>query len=279
MQWVVVMLLLTDAGALDYAPCRYGTSRAVFRGPARDVSGSYVAMLGGTQTFGKYVSAPYPALVEREIGQQVVNLGGLGAGPDFYLEDQAALRIAAEACLAVVQIPGAEAMSNPFYTVHSRRNDRILTPTPALRALFPEVDFTETLFARHLLTVLDKADPDRFQTVVTGLKTNWLSTMRQLLVHLPLRRVLLWLAEGMPPKVATGLVGSGPLLVDEGMIVSVLQPGTRLVTAIPSVAARASGVKDMLFPETEAMQANSLPGGAVHAEIAARLSPMIAELL
>lgn len=279
MQWVVVMLLLTDAGALDYAPCRYGTSRAMFRGPARDVSGRYVVMMGGTQTFGKYVSAPYPALVEREIGQQVVNLGGLGAGPDFYLEDQAALRIAAEACLAVVQLPGAEAMSNPFYTVHIRRNDRILTPTPALRALFPEVDFTETLFARHLLTVLAAADPDRFQTVVAGLKTNWLSTMRQLLVHLPLRRVLLWLAEGMPPKVATGLSGSGPLLVDEGMIVSVLQPGTRLVTAIPSAAARAIGVKDMLFPETEAMQAKSLPGGAVHAEIAARLSPAIAELL
>lgn len=70
-------------------------------------SGSYVAMLGGTQTFGKYVSAPYPALVEREMGQQVVNLGGLSARPDFYLEDQAALRVAAEARLAVVQIPGA----------------------------------------------------------------------------------------------------------------------------------------------------------------------------
>ncbi|MBL9047610.1 MAG: hypothetical protein JNK34_09940, partial [Tabrizicola sp.] len=56
------------------------------------------------------------------------------------------------------------------------------------------------------------------------------------------------------------------------------QPGTRLVTAIPSAAARALGVTDMLFPETEAVQAHCLPGAAVHAEIAARLVPAIAEL-
>jgi len=277
--WVGVMLLLTDAGALDYAPCRYGASRAMFRGPARDLSGDYVAMLGGTQTFGKYVASPYPVLVEQAIGKGVANLAGLGAGPDFYLDDAATLRVAAEARLAVVQIPGAEAMTNPFYTVHGRRNDRILTPTPTLRALYPEVEFTETLFARHLLTVLSEADPDRFLTVVAGLKKNWVSTMRQLLVHLPLRRVLLWLADAMPPKQATGLAGSGPLLVDEDMIVAVLQPGTRLVTALPSAAARALGVKDMLFPETEAIQAHCLPGAAVHAEIAAKLSPAIAELL
>ncbi|MBL9052211.1 MAG: hypothetical protein JNN02_00655 [Tabrizicola sp.] len=272
------MLLLTDAGSLDYAPCRYGASKAVFRGPARDLSGNYLAMLGGTQTFGKYVQDPYPSLVEKVTGQRVVNLAGLGAGPDFYLDDLPALRVAAEARLAVVQLPGAETMSNPFYTVHGRRNDRILTPTQRLRALFPEVDFAETLFARHLLTVLQDADHGRFQTVVAGLKRNWLATMRQLLVHLPLRRVLLWLADAMPPKQATAIDGSGPLLVDEAMIVEVLQPGTRLVTAIPSAAARALGVTDMLFPETEAVQAHCLPGAAVHAEIAARLVPAIAEL-
>jgi hypothetical protein len=35
----------------------------------------------------------------------------------------------------------------------------------------------------------------------------------------------------------------------------------------------------MLFPETEVVQARGLPGAAVHAEIAARLSPAIAALL
>ncbi|HLQ19378.1 MAG TPA: DUF6473 family protein, partial [Tabrizicola sp.] len=121
-----MMSIPAEAGALDYFPCRYGASKALFRGPQRDLSLPYVAMLGGSATFGKYVERPYPALVEAALGRPVANLGGLNAGPDFYLTDPAALDVAARAQVAVVQVTGAEALSNPFYTVHSRRNDRFL---------------------------------------------------------------------------------------------------------------------------------------------------------
>ncbi|MCX7286420.1 MAG: DUF6473 family protein, partial [Rhodobacterales bacterium] len=69
------------AGALDYSPCCYGQSRSVFRGPSRDLSGDYVAILGGSPTFGKYVALPYPDLVERATGCPVVNLGVQHGGP------------------------------------------------------------------------------------------------------------------------------------------------------------------------------------------------------
>ncbi len=279
--WVGVMMMgQAGAGALDYFPCRYGMSRAVFRGPERDLSGDYVVMLGGSSTFGKYVAAPFPVLVEEATGCPVANLGGLNAGPDFYLADPAALQVAAGARVAVVQVTGAEAMSNPFYTVHSRRNDRFLAATPALTALFPDVEFTDIHFTRHLLMVLRRAGPDRFATVVAGLKANWLSRMRALLAQLPDRRVLLWLAETGPQRVAEDLDPAfAPLFVDAAMVRSLRRSVSAVVEAVPSAAARAEGLCRMQVPETELATARCLPGSAVHDEVAALLGPVIAGLL
>lgn len=274
-----MMTIPAGGSALDYFPCRYGSSRAVFRGPARDLSQPYVAMLGGSSTFGKYVAQPYPALVEQALGHPVVNLGALNAGPDFYLADPAVLNIAARARVAVVEIAGAEALSNPFYTVHSRRNDRFLAATPALRALYPEVDLTDIHFTRHLLQVLYRTDPQRFATVVCGLQANWVARMRQLLLHLPPRRLLLWRGDGtepmtnQPPDLA-----AGPLFIDSAMLRALWPVITGLVLAIPGPAARADGLRGMIYPEIEATQAALLPGPAQHAEVAGQLSPILARL-
>lgn len=274
-----MMTMTAGAGALDYSPCRYGASRAVFRGPMRDLSRPYIAMLGGSSTFGKYVASPYPALVEQATGRPVANLGGLNAGPDFYLSDRATLAIAARAHLTVVQVTGAEALSNPFYAVHSRRNDRVLGATPRLRALYPDVDFADIHFTRHLLMVLQRTDATRFQTVVAGLKASWLDRMRQLVIHLPPRRVLLWLANGPPRDVADDLDPAlGPLLVDAGMLAALRPSITLQVDVVPSAAALAEGPARMHFPETEARQALSLPGSAVHDEVAAQLAPVLNRL-
>jgi hypothetical protein len=273
-----MMLLDAGAGALDYFPCRYGASKAMFRGPKRDLSQPYVAVLGGSATFGKYVARPYPALVEQALGLPVANLGGLHTGPDFYLSDPAALDITAGARVAVVQITGAEALSNPYYTVHSRRNDRFVAATPELRALFPEVDLTDIHFTRHLLEVLQRADTRAFAWLVQGLQQNWLQKMRQLLGRLPARRLLLWLANQAPPDRAESL-GPAPLFIDRDMIESLGSEVSGIVLAMPSAAARAMARFDMTYPETEAAQAACLPGAAVHAEVAARLSPLLQRLI
>jgi hypothetical protein len=273
-----MLMLDAGAGALDYSPCRYGASKAVFRGPLRDLSWPYVAMLGGSPTFGKYVERPYPVLVETALGRSVANLGGLNAGPDFYLSDPAALDIAAGAWAAVVQISGAEAVSNAFYSVHSRRNDRFLAATPALRALFPQVDFTEIHFTRHLLQVLRRADAGAFDQVKLALRQNWLAKMRLLLAGLPAGRVLLWLADSPPPDRADSL-DRAPLFIDRAMLEALRPEVTAIVIATPSPRARAMAAFDMTYPETEATQAACLPGAAVHAEVAACLAPVLRRLM
>jgi hypothetical protein len=264
-----MMTIPAGAGALDYFPCRYGASRAVFRGPERDLSRPYIAMLGGSATFGKNVVAPFPVLVEQALGQPVASLGAQNAGPDFYLNDRATLGIAARARVAVVQVTGADTLSNPYYTVHARRNDRFLAASPALRALYPEVDLTDIHFTRHLLQVLHRADPQRFLTIRMALQVTWLAKMRQVLAHLPPRRVLLWLA-----ATETGLNGnhtSGPLFVDRAMLDALRPAITDLIQVDPTT--------DATIPEAETTLAVCLPGASVHAAIAARLTPMVSRLV
>ena len=273
-----MMTISAGARALDYFPCRYGASRALFRGPQRDLTQPYVAVLGGSPSFGKYVAQPYPALVEQALCQPVANLSGLNAGVDFYLMDPAALAVAAKAAVAVVQVTGAEALSNPFYSVHSRRNDRFVAATPELCRLFPGVDFTEIHFTRHLLQVLQRADAGRFDAVVQVLQQNWLDRMRQLLARLPDRRVLLWLADTPPPERAESL-DLPPLFIDRGMLDALRDAVTSITLATPSRRAREMARFDMTYPETEAAQAACLPGAAVHAEVAARLLPVLQGLI
>lgn len=275
-----MMHLDAGAGALDYFPCRYGASKAVFRGPARDLTVPYVAVLGGSASFGKYVASPYADLLERALGRPVANLAALNAGPDLYLSDPATLEIATGATVAILQITGAEAVSNPLYSVHGRRNDRFLTATPALRALYPEVDLTEVHFTRHLLMVLRRTDGLRFRQVLRVLKANWLLRMRELLARLPQRRILLWLSDAPAPVLAEDLdPGFGPLLIDRSMIAALQADGGQLVEAVPSETAMAEGPAGMLFPEVEALQARCLPGQTAHAEIALHLTPMVRRLM
>lgn len=273
-----MMTIPAGARALDYFPCRYGASKALFRGPARDLTQPYVAVLGGSSTFGKYVERPYPALVEQVLGQPVANLAGLNAGVDFHLTDAAAMQIAARAKVAVVQVTGAEGLSNPFYMVHSRRNDRFVAATPELCQLFPEVDFTEIHFTRHLLQVLLRTDAGRFAQVVEALQRNWLEKMRQLLSQLPARRVLLWLAD-TPPSDRAHSLDLPPLFIDRRMIDDLRSEVSSVVLATPTARARAMGRFDMTYPETEATQAACLPGAAVHVEVAQRLLPALKRLI
>mgnify|MGYP007100961825 CR=1 FL=1 len=88
--------------ALDYMPCRYGSSKILFRGPRRRLDKPYIAFLGGTETYGKFLAEPYPALVEAGLGRVCVNLGAVNAGADIYLNEPSLLEVIAGAEAVVI---------------------------------------------------------------------------------------------------------------------------------------------------------------------------------
>jgi Domain of unknown function (DUF6473) len=257
-------------GALDYFPCRYGASRLLFRGPRRSLERPYIAFIGATETYGKYVPDPFPDLIEDEFGFGAVNLALVNAGIDAYLNDDAVLDIAKGAEAVVVQIMGAQNLSNRFYTVHPRRNDRFLGATPALKSLFRDVDFTEFNFTRHMIQGLMTVSPPRFEVVAEELRTAWVARMNELLVHLPKQRtLLLWLGRKRPPAEAQRTVlGPDPLFVTADMISGLKTHAAGYAEALVSEAAQLNGLSGMVFAPLEAPAAAALPGPAAHRDMA-----------
>lgn len=266
-------------GPLHYFPCRYDRSRLLFRGPRRDMSGDHIAFMGGTETYGKFLREPFPALVEAEIGLPAVNLGCVQAGPDAYLNDPGTLELTRKAAVTVVQVTGALNLSNRLYAVHPRRNDRFLRASLALQALYPEVDFTEFAFTRHLTRSLADASRDRFAAVVDELRMAWVARMITLLDRLSPPVVLLWLGFHPPPRDPVDDPMADAPLIHAGMLAALRPRVAGYVEVVASDRARAEGVRGMAFPPLEAQAAQGLPGPAVHAEAAAALVPVIRGLL
>ncbi len=265
--------------ALDYYPCRYGQSKLLFRGPRRKLEGAYAAVLGGTETYGKFVEEPYPALVERTLGIPVVNFGYMNAGTDVFVSEPVIVDACSKARVTVIQLMGAHNMSNRFYAVHPRRNDRFLRASALMKSIFCDVDFTEFHFTRHMLSALKWRAPDRYALVEEELKSAWVSRMRLLLQKVESKTVLLWV-EG--PEIAEadhdGL-GLEPLLVDEGMVAAVRPFATELLCVRPSRGALSAGTAGMHFAPLDEPAAAVMPGPRVHAEVAEALDPVLRGLI
>jgi hypothetical protein len=271
---------LPSEGALDYFPCRYGASSLMFRGPRRALDRPYVAFFGGNETSGKFIPDPFPDLVEEETGLGAVNLGCSNAGIDLYLNDPALLAIAAGAEAVVLQVLGAANLSNRYYAVHPRRNDRFLGPTPLLKTLYRDVDFTEFAFTRHLLLTLQAQSPDRFEVLADELRTTWLARMQDLLGHLHARTLLVWVADAPPtPPTRRASLQHDPILIDSEMVAAVRPLARTYVESLTAPQAMGDNLDSMSFSPDEAAAAARLPGPQAHRSLARLLSQALENAL
>ncbi len=237
-------------------------------------------MIGGTETYGKFVADPFPALVEVRTGLRTINLGCVNAGPDAFLNEPVVFDIAAHAQVTVLQVMGAQNLTNRFYAVHPRRNDRFLRADPRLRAMFPDVDFTEFHFTRHMLRALRAAGPERFEIVADELRSAWVQRMSRLARRLGDRVILLWLADRSPGQSAKATDAlSDPILVDAEMVAAVRIHVADYVEVVSSPAARSAGVAGMCFAPLDRLAAAEVPGPAVHRDAAAALAPHLLRLV
>lgn len=265
---------------LDYAPCRYGTLRTLFRGPKADLTRPYAAFLGGTATFGKFIPCPYPHIAGPAVGLEPLNLGVVNAGPDVFLRDEGLLEIAAQAAVTVVQITGVPNLTNRYYSVHPRRNDRVLQASALLRTVYRDVDFTQFSFTRHMLQALQTLSPERFAILRIELQEAWLARVRQMLLRIDSPKVLLWMGEADMPAAPDGAdcvtSHSSPLFINRQMV-EVLKPDVEaVVEVVASPAALAARTEGMVFSQMEAAAAESQLSVAHHNEAAEALAPVLA---
>jgi hypothetical protein len=145
-------------------------------------------------------------------------MGVRNAGPDVYLRDPVLLDMIAQSDHAIVQVMGAANMSNPYYRVHPRRNDRFIAPEPRLCCLFPEIDFTSFHYTRHLLGTLEYIDPIRFLELQKTLKSEWIKKMKKLLSYFERPPTLLWISERKVDRLAHVAKAPDPVFVGRGML-------------------------------------------------------------
>jgi hypothetical protein len=266
-----------QSGAETFDHCRYDGSKLLLRGPRRNLDGAFVACLGGTETHARYIERPFPDLLEESLGVTCVNFGWPNAGIDVFRADPALVDCASRSQLCVLQVPNAINLSNMYYRVHPRRNDRVLEATDAMRALFPCVDFTEFSFTRHLLTRLRSDWPDAYQYLRKELAAVWQAGMQDLLSRIDAPVVLLWLSARRPEEKADQPhLAADPGLVTREMLEHVRPLASGIVEVLVDQSGRGLDAGDVGLKPS---RAESVLNAQAHLATADALTPTISGLL
>ena len=176
----------------------------------------------------------------------------------------------------MLQITGAQNMTNRFYAVHPRRNDRFIRATTMLRTIYRDVDFTEFHFTRHLLTHLKALSRDRFGVIERELRTAWVARMQAFLRRVEAPVHLLWLARRHPDEHAPdGGLGRDPLFITRAMLDEVAADAVSLTIAASPVGQPGDGTRGMFFAAREEAAARVLPGPDSHDLAAKLLKPLL----
>ena len=203
-----------------------------------------------------FASHRFDAPATVHVGAELVTLGrSAHRRNDAVADDPSLISICSGARATVLHITGAHCLDNSFYSLHPRRNDRFIDATPKLRLLYPEIDFTEFHFVRHLLSALHAAGYDRFHLVVQALRREWVERMRDLLRAIESPVILFWMADRGPETpnapMAELLRGDDPLFVDREMIEAVRCEASDFVLAVATDDARSEGLTGKVFGEFE----------------------------
>ena len=260
---------------LDYQYCSYDGCRLSFRGPTTSLSAPYIAVLGGAEVFGRFVNDPFPNLLQEWTGRPVANFGVAQAGLSLFSEEPWLMDAASRADVTVLQVLGAQNMSNRLYSVHARRNDRFLAVSPELREMFPTVDFAEINFTGHLIEELSK-DVISFQKLVDELKWAWLQRMRRMVSIIQGDVILLWISDRRPDEGGLSRHASEPLFVDRLMLDEMSNQVAGIVEVVTEKASRK--LDEMITVEGEEDAAMRLPGPNDHMRAAEAISIEISRL-
>jgi hypothetical protein len=266
----------SGADALEYNTWRHGASRLVFRGPRMRFDGAFNLALGDAATFGRFIERPWPGQVDAATGMAMANLGAQHAGVEALTLDPEIGGLMGRAQAVVIQITGAHLVSNAYYRLHPRRNDRFIAATPKLVELFPEVDYTDFSFTRHLLATLRATDAGRYARVVTELRASWTDRMRALIAQCAGPCLALWLAEAPPPAASPAPAPVGdPLFVTRAMI-DALRP--LLADVVEVTGPTVLPAEGMVHAPMQTAAAAALPGPQLHAAAAAALAERLRRL-
>ncbi len=264
----------------DHPSCRYGGARIAFRGPAKRLKGAYVTFLGGSETYGPYVAAPFPELVELQTGLTCVNLGCRNGGIDSYLSAPSLIDLCSLGAATVIEITGAQNMSNRFYTVDPRYNDRFIRASKLMKSIFYDIDFGKIRTTGQMLSTIARNAEDRIGFLKREIQTAWVARMRTLIRAIDGPTVLLWAADHAPFSSADGgTICRPPLFIDRAMLHAVMDEADHVVEAVIPPGEAAAGFDTIPPVPGDIGAAAGTLGPLAHRRIAAALKPVLSAML
>jgi|SRR5215831_2353592 len=198
-----------------------------FRGPL-PAGDDFIAFVGAAQTFGRLCADPFPALISKELGVEVLNLGQGGAGPELFLRDEF-LSAAEGASLTVVQVMSARSQS----TKHFRSDVGLMAGR--------RIADGKPMVAEEFFEQLRRDSPGQISQVVAEFQRCYIESMVALIsAFQPRPVVLFWVSVQPPPgQVMTSgsaddILGEFPQLVSADMIERIRPHATAYVECVTS---------------------------------------------
>lgn len=280
---LAAVLRVTLTAGIDYKDYRFGRAKQRFRGPKPNLERPYIAFIGGSETYGKFIHAPFPTLIEDHLGIACANWGTPGAGPSFFLKDPVLLEACSNARICVISIMGAVSMSNRLYTVFKRRNSRLRSTTDSLRALYPDLELSDFRFAHNMLHRMHQENPDNFKLLEIELREAWVARMKELLDDIETVRVLLWMSTRTPDEPAKPeereSYQNAPAFVTREMLERVAPMADLVVEYVAADEVAADPEDGRVFEPAQKQLAALYPGETMHQQTADLLAQPLRDVL
>ncbi len=146
-----------------------------------------------------------------------------------------------------------------------------------LVSIYPEVDFTNFHFNKHMLTDLRTLSAERYWIVEQEIREAWIARMCTLLSRISGRVILVWISRRSPNDLERVL--TDPMHVTGEMLELVAPHATDYIEIVLSQDALTNRTDGMIFSQMEAPAAREMLGPKAHVEIADALSPVLAKMV
>lgn len=267
---------------INYHQYRFGRSQQRFRGPKPNLDVPYIAFIGGSEVFGKFVPDPFPDILAKRLDHSVANWGTPGAGASFFLRDPVVLEACSKSKVCVISAMGAVSMSNRLYSVFKRRNSRISGTSDMLRALYPTMDLSEFRFAHNMLRSLYRESAEKFAILEVELQQAWVARMCELMDDIETTKVLLWMSTRAPEDDAgpqkNGNFVRFPAFVNRDMFENVAEMADVVVEYVADSALYGDPDDGRIYDGGE-RSAIEWPGPTMHAQTADLLEKPLLDIL
>lgn len=197
----------------------------LLRGPKPDLNSDYFAVIGAAQVFGRFCAEPFPDLLGKKLGLELINLGRGGAGPFFFIKNDSLINYLNRAKFVIIQVMSGRSESNSVF-----RSDGIGYYTKIS-------DGTNIGCDEAFKQILESKDTSYIKKIVQETREAWIDNYKLLIEKITVPTILFWFSERLPHyedsyEDVYALFNKFPQLVNKSMVDNIKQYSDNYVECV-----------------------------------------------